>query len=73
MVYAEPEASLRECMDRLPRRAIATDKDVAKLITDAFQVGDDCRSKLQATWDSIDNTRERVRLFNQSQEKIGDK
>jgi hypothetical protein len=56
-------------MARLLRRPVASDKEVAQLIVDSFEVGDDCRAKLNATWKSIDSTRETVKLFNQSQEK----
>lgn len=67
LVFAEPDPALRECMARLERRPVNSDKDIAQLITDSFEVGDDCRSKLAATWKSIDDTRARVKAFNQAQ------
>lgn len=68
MVFAEPDPSLRECMARLERRMVSTDAQIAQLIADSFEVGDDCRSKLAATWRSIDDTRARVEAFNKAQE-----
>lgn len=56
-------------MARIPRRTIKDDKDIAKLIADSFEVGDDCRSKLASTWKSIDDTRARVEAFNKAQEE----
>lgn len=70
MVFAEPDPSLRECMARLKRRSVSTDAQVAQLIADSFEVGDDCRSKLAATWKSIDDTRARVEAFNKAQEEV---
>lgn len=67
LVFAEPDASLRECMARLERRPVKSDKDIAQLLSDSFEVGDDCRSKLSATWKSIDDTRARVKAANQAQ------
>lgn len=69
MVFAEPDPSLRECMARLKRREVSTDAEVARLIADSFEVGDDCRSKLGATWKSIDETRAKVESFNKAQEE----
>lgn len=69
MVFAEPDPSLRECMARLERRTVSTDAQIAQLIADSFEVGDDCRSKLAATWRSIDDTRARVEAFNKTQEE----
>jgi hypothetical protein len=67
LVFAEPDPSLRECMARLERRPVKSDKDIAQLLSDSFEVGDDCRSKLAATWRSIDDTRARVKAANQAQ------
>lgn len=67
MIFAEPDPSLRECMARLERRAVTNDQQIAQLIADSFEVGDDCRSKLAATWRSIDDTRARVEAFNKAQ------
>lgn len=68
MVFAEPDPSLRKCMDRLIRRPVRSENEVAQLIADSFEVGDDCRAKLAATWRSIDDTRARVEAFNRAQE-----
>jgi hypothetical protein len=54
-------------MARLERRPIKSDKDIAQLLSDSFEVGDDCRSKLAATWKSIDDTKARVKAANQAQ------
>lgn len=62
-----PDPSLRECMARIERRPVNSDKDIAQLISDSFEVGDDCRSKLQATWKSIDDAKARVAAFNKAQ------
>lgn len=70
MVFAEPDPSLRECMARLERRSVTTNAQIAQLIADAFEVGDDCRSKLFSTWKSIDDTRARVEAFNKLQEEV---
>ena len=67
LVFAEPDPSLRECMARLERRPVKSDKDIAQLLSDSFEVGDDCRSKLSATWKSIDDTRARVKAANAAQ------
>ena len=67
LVFAEPDPSLRECMARLERRPVKSDKDIAQLLADSFEVGDDCRSKLSATWKSIDDTRARVKAANAAQ------
>jgi hypothetical protein len=67
LVFAEPDPALRECMARLERRPVQSDKDIAQLLSDSFEVGDDCRSKLAATWRSIDDTRARVKAANQAQ------
>lgn len=69
MVFAEPDPSLRECMARLERRTVSTDAQIAQLIADSFEVGDDCRAKLAATWRSIDDTRARVEAFNRAQQE----
>jgi len=69
MVFAEPDPALRECLERLPKRQINNDEDIANLINDAFEVGDDCRSKLGATWKSIDETRATVEAFNRDQSR----
>lgn len=68
MVYAEPDPSLRQCMARLERRPVRNDNEIAALIADSFEVGDDCRSKLGATWKSIDDAKARVEAFNRAQE-----
>lgn len=70
MVFAEPDPSLRECMARLERRPVTTNAQIAQLIADSFEVGDDCRSKLHSTWKSIDETRSRVEAFNKLQEEV---
>lgn len=67
LVFTEPDPALRDCMARIARRPVTSDKDIAQLIADSFEVGDDCRSKLAATWKSIDDTRARVRAANQAQ------
>lgn len=67
LVFVSPDPSLRECMARIERRPVNSDKDIAQLIADSFEVGDDCRSKLQATWKSIDDTKARVEAFNKAQ------
>lgn len=67
LVFVEPDPSLRECLARLERRPVHSDKDIAQLIADSFEVGDDCRSKLAATWKSIDDTRARVKAANAAQ------
>jgi hypothetical protein len=69
MVFAEPDPALRECMARLERRTVSTDVQIAQIIADSFEVGDDCRAKLAATWRSIDETRSRVEAFNLAQEE----
>lgn len=69
MVFAEPDPALRECMARIERRTVSTEAQIAQLIADSFEVGDDCRSKLAATWRSIDDTRVRVEEFNKAQEE----
>lgn len=68
MVYAEPDPALRNCMARLERRPVRNDNEIAQLIADSFEVGDDCRAKLAATWKSIDDARLRVETFNREQE-----
>jgi len=70
MVFAEPDPALRDCMARLERREVRSSGEISQLIADAFEVGDDCRSKLAATWQSIDDTRTRVQAFNAEQARL---
>ena len=70
MVFAEPDPALRECMERLERRPVRNDREIAQLISDSFEVGDDCRAKLAATWQSIDDTRTRAEAFNEEQARL---
>lgn len=70
MVFAEPDPALRDCMARLERRPVRNDREIAQLIADSFEVGDDCRSKLTATWQSIDDTRAKVEAFNAEQAQL---
>lgn len=67
LVFVSPDPSLRECMARIERRPVKNDNDIAQLIADSFEVGDDCRSKLAATWKSIDDAKARVEAFNKAQ------
>lgn len=69
MVFAEPDPALRDCMARLDKREVNSDAEIAQLIADSFEVGDDCRSKLKATWESIDQTRAKVDAFNRAREE----
>jgi hypothetical protein len=50
LVFAEPDPSLRTCLERLPKRVIRNDNDVSEL--------------LLATWRSIDEARKQVEAFN---------
>jgi hypothetical protein len=56
-VVAQPDESLRTCKERPPRRPIKTDVDVALVIVDFGDYGDDCKSKHDATWKSIDEAK----------------
>lgn len=65
-IFVEPDPALRDCLARLPRRSVSTEAEVAQLIADSFEVGDDCRSKLSATWQSIDATRRVIDAMNEA-------
>jgi hypothetical protein len=48
---------------------VKTDNDVADVIADAFEYGDDCASKLESTWKSIDDAAARAKKLNEDQPK----
>lgn len=55
---ANPDPSLRACADRPVGGADYTDPAaVARLFSDFAAYGDDCKSKHDATWKSIDSER----------------
>lgn len=69
MVKIQPDPALRTCMAKIPKRAIKTNNDVAKVITEFKERGDDCASKLAATWRSIDDANARIETFNKAQQE----
>ena len=73
MIFVDPDASLRSCLARPERRNVITSQQVAQLIAESFEAGDDCRSKLAALWKSIDNTRAMVEAFNKAMADRGGK
>lgn len=53
-IVAQPDQSLRHCKERPAKPTITGNNDVAVLITDLDERGEDCSSKLDKTWQSID-------------------
>jgi hypothetical protein len=68
MVEVKPDPALRTCMAKVKRQPVKNENDVAELITLFKQRGDDCASKLAATWRSIDDANARIAAFNKAQE-----
>lgn len=56
-VAVTPDESLRHCATRPTKRALSDDNAVAQLIAELFNYGDDCKSKHDATWRSIDSNK----------------
>jgi hypothetical protein len=50
-----PDASLRTCLARPPKPVLTDDTDEAVLITNLDERGQDCASKLDRVWQSIDS------------------
>jgi hypothetical protein len=63
-VFSQPDESLRNCITRLQKPELKTNKDVAKLIANLDERGEDCSAKLVKTWESIDKTKENVETLN---------
>lgn len=66
---AKPDERLRKCADRPARRPIKNSNDIALVIEEAFAYGDDCASKLGATWTSIDDATARAQKLNEEEAK----
>jgi hypothetical protein len=62
--FATVDERLRTCKARPKKRAVTTDNAIAGVLTDAFEYGDDCKSKLTATWKSIDDAKARADALN---------
>lgn len=60
----EPDERLRNCKARPSKRTVKDDVAVSLLLAELFAYGDDCKSKNDATWDSIDRNREAVEKAN---------
>lgn len=67
MVTVTPDESLRTCDDRPAYRKLTDDNAVAELIAELFTYGDDCKSKHDATWKSIDEAKKKAAEFNAQQ------
>ena len=67
MVTATPDESLRTCETRPAYRKLTNDDAVAELIAELFDYGDDCKSKHDATWTSIDEAKKKAAEFNAQQ------
>lgn len=63
-IVAEPDPSLRKCMDRPGRPVLNDSADEAELIERLDARGNDCADRLGATWDSIDDARRRAEELN---------
>ena len=63
-VFSQPDESLRNCISRLQKPELKTNKDVARLISNLDERGEDCASKLTKTWESIDKIKENVEILN---------
>lgn len=63
-IFAEPDPSLRKCMDRPGRPVLNDSADEAELIERLDARGNDCADRLGATWDSIDDARARAEELN---------
>lgn len=67
-VVPEHDESLRTCISRPERRPVQNSNDTAQLIADAFLYGDDCSSKLESTWQSIDEAKAEAERMNEEQQ-----
>lgn len=63
-IFAEPDPSLRKCMDRPGRPVLNDSADEAELIERLDARGNDCADRLGATWTSIDDARARAEELN---------
>jgi len=63
------DESLRHCRDRPGRPTLTDSADEAELIARLDDRGNDCASKLGATWSSIDDARHRAEVLNRANER----
>jgi hypothetical protein len=58
-----PDESSRHCIARPKKPDLSTDPSaaVSNALADAMAYGDDCSSKLDATWQAIDSAKEKVK------------
>lgn len=66
-VAVTPDESLRQCTPKPPKPTLKDSTDVGGIIVDLFNWGDDCSSKHDATWQSIDELVARVKALNKEQ------
>lgn len=64
-IVAKPDDSLRSCQARPARPQLKDDTDVAVLIADLDERGEDCSSKLSRTWQSIDEAKAEAERLNE--------
>lgn len=64
-VVATPDDSLRHCKGRPAKPKLKDDTDTAVLIVDLDERGEDCSSKLDKTWQSIDSAKADAERKNQ--------
>lgn len=62
--FVKPDESLRHCKEGPPKPDLRDSIGVAIIITDLKEVLDDCRSKLGATWKSIDEVAKQADQLN---------
>ena len=66
---ATPDESLRHCKPRPSKRPVKSDVDTANLVIDFAEYGDDCASKLNSTWQSIDQAKASADKLNAAQQE----
>lgn len=64
-IAATPDEGLRHCQSRPGRPTLEDDVDTANLIARLDERGEDCASKLGATWQAIDETKANAERLNQ--------
>jgi len=60
----EPDERLRSCKTTPKKRKVADETATSVLLAQLFETVDDCRSKLNSTWDAIDKNKAEVERLN---------
>lgn len=60
----EPDERLRRCKQTPKKRKVADETATSVLLSQLFETIDDCRSKLNSTWEAIDKNKAEVERLN---------